>query len=128
MKNKFSRKWKASKKPSKQRKYAANVMNHMRKRLVSAHLSAELRKKHGKRSVPLRKGDKVKISRGQFRKKEGKVERVDAKNKRIYITGIEFVKKDGSKALYPVTPSNLVIQELFAEDKKRLKTTGGKPA
>ena len=37
---------------------------------------------------------------------------------KIFITGIEFNKKDGSKALYPIHPSNLLIQDL-ATDKRR---------
>ena len=76
-------------------------------------------KKYGKRNVPVRKGDKVKILRGQFRKKDGKIERVDKKKNKILITGIELVKKDGSKVLQPTDPSNLMIIELNLDDKKR---------
>ena len=60
MRNKFSTAWKASKQPRKQRKYLANAPLHLKKKFVSANLSKELRKKHEKRSLPLRKGDTVK--------------------------------------------------------------------
>ncbi len=126
MKQKFSRKWKASKKPSKQRKYTANAMKHIKNKLVGAHLSKELAKKHSKRKAGLRTGDKVKILRGQFKKKSGKIERVDTSKSKVYITGIEFAKKDGSKALYPVHASNVAIEELAPADKKRMKIAGGK--
>lgn len=123
---KFSRSWKSSKKQGKQRKYAANAPKHIKQKLAASHLSAELRKKYGKRAFTLKKGDKAKILRGQFRGKSGKIDRIDAKNSKVYIAGIEFVKKEGSKALYPLNPSNLIIEELNAEDKKRMKRTGGK--
>lgn len=124
MKKKFSSKWKASKKPRKQRKYAANAPLHTKNKLLAAHLSKELKGKHAKRSVTLRKGDKVKILRGQFKGKSGKIDRVDTKKSKVYITGIEFAKKDGSKALYPIHASNLVVEELNMEDKKRMKEGG----
>jgi len=50
MKRKFSKHWKASKRPGKQRKYSANLSLHLKKKLMSVNLSKELRKKHGKRN------------------------------------------------------------------------------
>jgi large subunit ribosomal protein L24 len=126
MKKGFSTAWKASKKPSKQRKYKNNAPKHTKNKLMAAHLSKELKAKHGKRSMTLKKGDKVKALRGQFKGKNGKIERVDTKKSRVYITGIETMKKDGSKALYPIHASNLIIEELNLEDKKRAKRIGGK--
>ncbi len=116
---KFSKAWKGSKKPRKQHKYRAKAPLHLRKNLVSIHLSKDLIKKYGKRNVPVRKGDKVKILRGQFRKKEGKIERIDRKSYKVYITGIELVKKEGSKVLKSLDPSNLTIVDLDLEDRKR---------
>jgi len=95
---------------------------HLRKKLFRMHLSKELKKKYKKRSIAVRVGDKVKIMRGQFRKKEGKIERVDRRNVRIYIEGIEVVKKDGTKALFPVHPSNALLVDV-AEDKRRMGDT-----
>lgn len=118
MKN-FAKSWKGSKKPRKQHKYRAKAPLHLRKNMVSVHLSKDLIKKHGKRNIPVRKGDKVKVMRGQFKKKEGPVERIDRKRYKIYITGIELVKKEGSKALKAIDPSKVIITELNLEDKKR---------
>jgi len=115
----FSKAWKGSKKPRKQRKYRAKAPLHLKKKLISIHLSKDLIKKYGQRNLPARKGDKVKILRGQFRKKDGKIEKVDKKKNKILITGIELVKKDGSKVLQPIDPSNLMIIELNLDDKKR---------
>lgn len=118
MKN-FSKSWKGSKKPRKQHKYRAKAPLHLRKSLVSVHLSKDLIKKYGKRNVAVRKDDKVKILRGQFKKKEGKVEKIDRKRYKIYITGVELVKKEGSKVLKAIDPSKVIITELNLEDKKR---------
>lgn len=119
MKTKFSKSWKSSKQPRKQVKYRANAPLHIKGRFLNIMLSKELKKKFGKNSVRVRKGDKVRILRGQFKKKEGKVERVSVKHCKVYVTGIEIIKKEGSKSLYALEPSNLMIIELNLDDKKR---------
>lgn len=121
MVKKFSNAWKSSKKPRKQRKYRHNAPLHIKKKFVSAHLSKELRKKHKIRSISLKKGDKVKVVRGQFKKHTGKVDRVDVKNCEIFIEGIEITKKDGTKTTRSIHPSNLLIIELNLDDKMRQK-------
>lgn len=98
-----------------------NASLHLKNKMVGSHLSPDLRKKHNKRSIRVRTGDKVKILRGQFKGKTGKIERIDTKKCKAFITGIETIKKDGSKALYPVHSSNLLIIELNLSDKKRIE-------
>jgi len=126
MKQKFSTAWKASKQPRKQRKYLANAPLHIKRKFLSVNLSKELRKKHGKRNIPVVKGDKVKIMRGKFKKKSGKVTEVKTKMMKIYIEGIQVKKTDGSKASVPLRASNLQIIELNLDDVKRLKKLGVK--
>ncbi|MFH1592548.1 MAG: 50S ribosomal protein L24 [Candidatus Woesearchaeota archaeon] len=121
MKKDFSKHWKASKQPRKQRKYAANATLKDKRRFLSATLSKELRKKYGKRSIPIRKEDEVSIMRGQFRKTKGKVSRVLLKKSLIYVEGAQLVKKDGSKTYYPIHPSNVMITSLNLDDKGRKK-------
>jgi len=121
VKKKFSKKWKSSKQPRKQRKYRANAPLHIRHKMMAAHLSKELREKYKKRSFPVRKGDKVKVLRGQFKGTIGEIERVDMKNYKVYIKGVEMKKKEGQKIQYPVSPSNLMALTLNLEDKKRVK-------
>lgn len=121
MKNKFSKAWKSSKQPRKQRKYVANAPLHVKRKLLSVNLSKPLRKKHEKRNLVVRKGDVVKILRGKFKKKQGKVLRIDLQRLKIIIEGITIKKIDGSKVEVPMRPSNLQIQELNLEDKKRRK-------
>lgn len=107
----------------KQRAYVREAPLHARGDFLSAHLSKELRQKHKCRSLRLRVGDKVKVMRGSFRNKTGKVDRINAKEKKVYITGIEFTKRDGSKAMYPIHPSNILIEEPDTSDKRRFPET-----
>jgi len=118
---KFSVSWKKSKKVNKQRKYRYNAPLHIKQKFVHVHLSEELRKKHKTRSLGLKKGDRVKVLRGQFKKHEGKVDTIDLKKSRVFVGGIEITKKDGTKVVMSMDPSNLMILELNVEDKKRQK-------
>jgi large subunit ribosomal protein L24 len=119
MKDKFSKQYKKSKQPRKQRLYRYNAPLHIKQKFVHVHLSKELREKHKKRNIGLKKGDKVKILRGQFKKHVGSVERIDLKKCKAIISGVEVTKKDGSKTTYPISISNLMITELNMDDKKR---------
>ena len=118
----FSKSWNSSKKPSRQRKYKAEAPLHLRQRMVNVHLSKDLRVKHKKRAVAVRKGDKVTVMNGSFAKHSGKVERVDLKKIEIYVNGIERTKRDGTKTQVTLHPSNLMITELNMEDKLRQKS------
>jgi large subunit ribosomal protein L24 len=94
----------------------------LKRKLVIVNLSKELRKKYGKRNLPARKGDTVKVMRGKFKKKTGKIMEVKLKISKIIIEGIQIKKQDGSKVNVRLRPSNLQITELRIEDKKRLNS------
>lgn len=119
---KFKLSWNASEQPRKQRLFRFNAPIHIRGKFLSAHLSKELRTKYGSRSARVRVGDNVKVMRGQFKGKVGIIERVDSKTSSVYITKVEQVKKDGSKKLYPINASNLLILELKLDDKFRVES------
>lgn len=112
MKNKTS-------KPSKQRKRLFKAPYHMRGKILSAHLSPELRDSYKTRSIPVRKGDTVKILRGDYKGVEGKVLRVDRKKYRIFIEDITRQKADGTTLLVPIHPSKVEIIRLNLDDKNR---------
>ncbi len=118
---KWSRKWKSSKQPRKQRKYRYNAPFHVRKKFISAHLSKELIKKYKKRSVPLRKGDEVEVMRGKYKKRTGKISRIDLKKLKVYIEGITRKRVAGTEVPLGFQPSNLRIMSLNLGDKKRLE-------
>jgi large subunit ribosomal protein L24 len=121
MKQEFSKKWKASKQPRKQRKYIAKAPLHIKHKFMSAPLSKELRKKYKIKNIEVKKGDEVKIMRGKFRKKQGKISEVKLKKTRLSIEGIQRTKKDGTKIPVWFHPSKVKITNLNLDDKKRLK-------
>jgi len=110
-----------SKKPKKQRKFLYEADLHLRHKLLSAHLSQDLRKKYGRRSFPIRKGDEVEVMRGEFKKHKGRVTKVDLKKYKIYVSGIIQKKVDGTEVQRPIHPSNLRIIKLNLEDDERIK-------
>ena len=119
MEAKWKQTWNRSTQPRKQRKYRYNAPLHIKRKFMSVNLAKDLRIIHKKKSTIVRKGDKIKILRGQFKGKIAKVEKVLTKYEKLYIEGITITKKDGNKVFYPVQPSNVQIIELKIEDKKR---------
>jgi len=111
-----------SKKPRKQRKFLFTAPLHIRRKLMAAHFSKELKQKYKTRSFPVRKGDEVEVMRGGFKKKRGKISRVDLKKYKVYIEGIMRKRTDGTERQVPIHPSNLRIINLNLEDKRRSKT------
>lgn len=120
MRKNFSIKWKASKQARKQRKYRAEAPLHIKRKMISVHLAKDLRKKYGRRAVPARKNDTVKIVRGFFKGKQGKIAEVNIQNEKIYVEGIQRGRKDGTKTGVAFVPSNLMIINLVVDDKKRV--------
>lgn len=108
-----------SAKPSKQRKRLYNAPYHLRGKIMSAHLSDDLRKTYRVRSLPIRTGDVVRVMRGDYKGVEGKVTKVDRKKYRIYIEGITRQKVDGTTVPVPIHPSNVEIIKLNLDDKIR---------
>ena len=119
MKREFSTHWISSKRPGKQRKYVAKAPNHLRRKFLGANLSKELRKKVGKRSLPIKKGDLVRVMNGKFRGKSGKILTVITNRVLVEVEGLQVKKQDGSKVNVKLRPSNLQITELTSEGKGR---------
>jgi large subunit ribosomal protein L24 len=110
-----------SKKPRKQRKFLYNAPLHLRRKMISAHLSKELREKYKRRSFPLRTGDEVKVMRGEFKGVVGKVVKIDTKKYKVYVDTVKKKRSVGTEYLVPISPSNLMIIKLNLEDKCRIK-------
>ncbi len=108
-----------SKKPSKQRKRLFNAPLHRRGKIMSVHLSPELRDKYGVRSIPIRVGDKVRILRGDNRGIEGKVTKVDRKNYKVFVENVVRENARGDKIPIPIHYSNLMIIDLDLSDQWR---------
>ena len=113
-----------SKQPRKQRKALYNAPAHARGKHLSASLSKDLRADLGKRSLPLRSGDKVRVLRGDFKGHEGEVLSVDYTSYKVTIEEVTLSKPDGTSTFLPVDPSNLVIIDADLKDDKRIKNKG----
>ncbi len=101
-----------------QRREQANAATHVKRRMLSAHLSADLRKEYGVRSARVCKGDTVVVLRGNedIRGTEGRVISVDTSTGRVTIDGITINQADGTAVERPIHASNLVITKLNLED------------
>jgi len=118
-----------TKKPSKQRKRLYQSPAHRIRKLLTAPLSDELRTNQGRRSYPVRKGDTVKILRGDFAGIEGKVTDVDTGRQRLFIEGVQREKVAGASTNVSVHSSKVKITKLNLDDKWRtdsMKLSGSK--
>lgn len=112
---------KSVKNPGKQRKALFNAPAHIRHKLMAAPLSSELAASKGAKTLPVRKGDTVRIQRGDNKGFEGKVSRIDLKAYRIYLEGLTREKVDGTNIFLAVHPSKVQIRTLNLDDKWRKK-------
>jgi len=116
------------KKPSKQRKRLYEAPAHRIRKLLSAPLSSNMRVSHGRRSYPVRKGDTVKILRGDFAGIEGKVTDVDTYRQRLFVEGVSREKVAGTSTNVSVHSSKVMITKLNLDDKWRAESIKLAPA
>jgi large subunit ribosomal protein L26e len=86
---------------------------------MSASLSKDLRKKHGIRSLPIRKDDEVVVARGQSKGHKGKVIQVHRRKFSIHIDKLTKNKANGTPYQIPIHPSKVSIIKL-KEGKDRM--------
>ncbi len=113
---------KSVKNPRKQRERLFNAPAHLRHKLMSAHLAPDLVKTHGIKSLPVRKGDTVRVMRGDHEGFEGKISTVDLSNFRIFLEGLTREKVDGTVIFVSVHPSKVLIKTLNLDDKWRKRS------
>jgi len=117
----WSKFWKSSTQSRKQRKYVHNAPLHVKHKMMGSSLSKELKVEYGIRTVPVRKGDTVKIEAGNFKGKSGKVTKVSLAKMAVYVEGADVGRADGTRSLYPIHASNLTITKLETSDKRRVE-------
>jgi large subunit ribosomal protein L24 len=86
---------------------------------MAAPLSPELLAQKGVKTLPIRKGDSVRVTRGDHKGFEGKISRVDLKRYRVYLEGLTREKVDGSTVFVALHPSKVMIRNLNLDDKRR---------
>mgnify|MGYP000066294574 CR=1 FL=1 len=88
-------------------------------KLLSAHLSKELRDKYKRRSLRVRVNDVVRVMRGTYKGFEGKVVKVNPKKGYVYIEGLTRKNARGLSVMIPIHASKVMIVKLYLEDKYR---------
>merc|ERR1712110_155814 len=104
----------------KSRKAHFNAPSHLRRKIMSAALSKELRGQYNVRSMPLVKDDEVKIVRGHFKGEQtGKVISVYRKKYVVHVERIQREKASGQSVHIGLNTSNLVITKFGKLNKDR---------
>ncbi len=69
--------------------------------------------------MPVRKGDTVKITRGDFSGVEGKVSEIDTERQRLFVEGVTREKVAGTSEKVSVHCTKVIITRLNLDDKWR---------
>jgi large subunit ribosomal protein L24 len=112
--------------PRKQRERLANAPLHERRRRMAAHLSKDLRKKYMRRSFPVRKGDSVKVVRGEFKGLTGKIMEVNLTDYSVKVDIAKRKNVKGTDVQIPIHPSNLILTEFELKDELRRRSIESK--
>merc|ERR1712219_100965 len=94
--------------------------SHIRRRLMSAPLSKDLRQKYGVRSMPIRKDDEVQVLRGHYKGQQvGKVVQCYRKKFVVYIERIQREKANGATVYVGIHPSKVSIVKLKMDKNRK---------
>ena len=104
-----------------QRKYALGAPSSVKRKLMSCHLAKALRDQYKIRSLPIKRGDEVKILKGKAKGKSGKVVQVYRKRNCIYVDKVQREKQNGQTVFLPIKPCYCVVEKLLI-NKDRSKT------
>ncbi|KAK5683905.1 60S ribosomal protein L26A [Elasticomyces elasticus] len=96
----------------KSRKAHFSAPSSVRRVIMSAPLSKELREKHNVRAIPIRKDDEVTIKRGSNKGREGKVTSVYRLKYVIHIERVSREKSNGQSVPIGIAPSKVEITKL----------------
>lgn len=117
-----------SRKPRKQRYRLFNAPLHKKRKWISAHLAENLLLKYDRRSLPVVKGDTVKVMRGNFRGHEDKIAKVHVRDQTVEIEGVVITTAKGEKIAKPIHANTLLITKLNVTDRwRREKLEKGLP-
>lgn len=105
-----------SRQPRKQRKNYHDAPLHKKRSRLASHLADDLIVKYGKRSIPVVRGDTVKVVRGDFKGHSDKVRDVYLDDQTVEIEGAVTSKVDGSKVPRAIHCSNVIITKLNLTD------------
>eukprot|EP00126_Sphaerothecum_destruens_P015645 Sdes_comp9679_c0_seq1m1181 len=103
------------------RKAHFSAPSHVRRKLMSAPLSKELRSKYDARSMPVHREDEVTVVRGHYKGQTGKVLSVYRKKWILHIERIQRDKSNGATSFVGIDPSKVEIVKLkLDKDRKAI--------
>jgi ribosomal protein uL24 len=108
--------------PRRQRKSVYDATTFERRVLMTVPLSRELRRRFHRRSIPLRKGDTVRVMSGSFIGREERVAKIDRRGYSVTLDNVTL--KTGESKLKPlaIRTSHLVLTKLNLADAWRRRT------
>ncbi|MCI4329495.1 MAG: 50S ribosomal protein L24 [Thermoplasmata archaeon] len=107
-----------SRQPRRQRKAMYTADHQERRRRMSVPLSRELRARYGRRSLPVRKGDTVRVLSGSYSTvgEERRVAQVNRRDYRLTLDNVTTKTADAKLKPLPIRPSHLVLTKLNLSD------------
>lgn len=116
--------------PRKQRKAVYTAHQFARRRYLTVSLSRELRRKYGRRQLPVRKGDTVRVISGSYEGQEERVAKISSRNRSITLDNITTKKGDQKLKPLPIRPNHLLLTRLNLTDpwRRRILRVTEEPA
>lgn len=114
-----------SKQPRKKRLEAYTAPLHKKRKGLHIHFSKDLRKRYKHRSGLAKKGDKVKVLRGEFMKREAKIVEASLAEGKIFLEGVVAKRQGGKEMPAAIEPSNCMLVEW---QEPKLKPKKARPA
>jgi large subunit ribosomal protein L24 len=102
--------------PRKQRKAVYTASNFARRRYLTVPLSKELRTRYGRRQLPVRKGDTVRVISGSYEGQEERVAKINTRTCTLTLDNITVKKADQKLKPLPVRPNHLLLTRLNLSD------------
>ena len=96
-----------------------HVPKHVRDAMICSSLADNLREQYTRKSVRVKKGDNVRVMRGEYSGIEGKIEKVNTQRGTLAIEGVQREKVRGGNVKVQIHASNVQIIGLNLEDKLR---------
>lgn len=102
--------------PRYQRKAVFTADLFHRRRMMAVPLSRELRRRYGRRSLPVRKGDTVRILSGSYVGREERVAKIDRQAYSVTLDNVTGKTADAKLKPLPIRTSHLVLTKLNLSD------------
>lgn len=102
--------------PRRQRKAVFTATTFERRRRMAVPLSRDLRTRYGRRSLPVRKGDTVRVLSGSYLGREERVARVNRRDYSVTLDNVTGKTADAKLKPLAIRPAHLVLTRLNLSD------------